>query len=103
MSGVAPRPAAAVDAAGPSSVLLAYRVLAFCYTLAVGVFQLRKDGSAALLHFQVWNWWLLATYFGLAARASVHAAVWPPRGAACKLSPLDKAALLLYHVEGPVG
>ncbi|KAG2483879.1 hypothetical protein HYH03_017273 [Edaphochlamys debaryana] len=54
----------------PTAALLAYRALMAAYIGGMGANQLRNMGTYCLKFYTIWNWWLLAAYFTLAALAS---------------------------------
>ncbi len=93
-------------AAGPSTWLLAYRLLAFVYTLTIAVTQALRIGARIFVFFTTWNWALLTIYFGVSTLASLRAwSGWQRQGGrpGKKAGILGKAVVVLYHIEAPVG
>ncbi len=92
--------------AGPPSWLLAYRLLAFVYALAIGASQLARIGPRLFVFFTVWNWWFLTVYFGIASLLSLRAVLHQRRpGVGPDDEPagaLGKVLVVMYHVESPV-
>ncbi|GAB4820864.1 hypothetical protein N2152v2_007910 [Parachlorella kessleri] len=97
---------------GPTSWLLTYRLLAFVYALAIGVWQLARVGPRVFVFFTVWNWWFLTFYFALGSFLSFSA--WQRQrrqrfGQAGGVVPSDppattvgKLLVCMYHIEAPL-